>query len=648
MAPGAPERGAGYRLATVAAMLTLLAGTGIGALLLFRSHAPMSDNVARSGPPLTPPPATVAATQTPTYRALVIGINRYAPANGTGWQELQCARPDAEAIGRVLKNEYGFEVRTLLDEQATRSAMVSTLDELATGCGEQDALLIYFAGHGIYDEKLKEGYWIPADARRSAQGRDAKEDWIWNSMLTRLFAAANARHVLVLADSCYSGALFRGDEPLAAHGGGRNWYAHAFGARSRYLITSGGLEPVLDSSSGHSVFAQQVLTFLSSGTREIFSANDLGLHLREKVARMTGQMVQMGPIPIGEHMGGEFVFLRKSAGTPAALLAAQGNDHAGSGAARAPEETGGTAAARQEALRNAASLSQAGATRAAGKVMAAMQQQNPQDPAVQTMAAYLDRIHRQEGRSGLQTLLAQLETQARNRQNGTTPLIRPRVLACLGPLPTAGSAASEGTAALYRILLSAELANRGVARIVERESLASLLQEQQLSLSDLADPRARTTIGKLLPAGLLLLGDLLPTRSGERLALRLVDTETTDVLASFQQDVPADGDLTAICAEMARRMAERLALLRPRQAPVIRVEGTHLRTEFGAFHGGRTNLVYTLMARTPREPAGEYTEQPVGSAVLRTLGEQSSELDATWTAGSAPTRTDNLWIRESP
>lgn len=572
------------------------------------------------------------AVHAPAYRALAIGINNYAPAAGVGWQPLQSARPDAEAVARVLADEYGFDVRTLLDQQATRGAIMNALDELATG-GTDDAVLIYFAGHGYYDEKLKEGYWIPADARRTAaSGRDAKEDWLWNSTLTRLFGASSARHVLVLADACYGGALFRGDQPLSERGN-HGWYEQAFARRSRYLITSGGLEPVLDSGGAHSVFAQQILNYLSGAGRDIFSANDLALALRERVSALTGQMVQMGPLPVSEHAGGEFVFVRKAAG---AQLAAKSAAPAATEAA-----VRGTFATNEQAtLRTALALAQNGAPKAAARLVDDTLKQDGQDRLARTVADYLVRQRDQGSREELRTLIASIEAHGRSRTNAAAA-IRPRVLACIGPNVPPALSAADGADLLYRIALRAELAERTAARVVEREALDKLLQEQNLGSSDLADPRVRTALGKLLPASLLLLGDLLPSPSGDRLFLRLVDTETTAVLASFSATRPADGDVGTFCADLATRVADKIVAARPLQAPVQNCAGTRLQAPFGAFQGGRTGLVFSVAARTGNDGA----EQEFGSATVRSVTDSTCELDATWSA-TAPARTDNLWLRE--
>ncbi|MFZ4394351.1 MAG: caspase family protein [Kiritimatiellia bacterium] len=657
--PPPPERPRTKRwqfLSIGLAIAGVLAATGLVVRSFLRSQPPATASVARAPRPsmVTPVPANpTAASHAPVYRALTIGINSYNADNGAGWQTLQSARPDAESIGRSLSENYGFQVRTLLDAQATRGAIMSALDELATDSGENDAVLVYFAGHGFYDEKLKEGYWIPADARRTANGRDAKEDWLWNSTLTRLFGAANARHVLVLADACYSGALFRGDQPLSVSGN-RNWYERAFARRSRYLISSGGMEPVLDSGSGHSVFAQQVLNYLGTGNLDIFSANDLGLALRERVATLTGQMVQMGPLPVSEHAGGEFVFVRNKASAQFAALPFENTVAAADGLLRAAEASShaATNAARQQVMRDALTLLQAGAPKSAGHLTSIMVQQNAQDQMAQAVAAYIKRSGKQEARDELQALIKKIEecNRARAGDAPKTPAARPRVLACLGPTLPAGLQASENSALLYRVMLSAELGNRGVARIVEREALASVLQEQQISTSDLADPRARMAIRKLLPASLLLLGDLLPTAQGDKLALRLVDSETSDVRATFLADCPAGGDIAAVCADLSGRITERLATLKPLLAPVTQANGAMLRADCGTFQGGRTGLVFTVVARTLRDRANpdDFAEQEVGTATVRAVSDFSSDLEAAWAGGTPPVRTDNLWIQERP
>ena len=61
------------------------------------------------------------------------------------------------------------------------------------------------AGHGLIDRATDTAYWIPSDAPR-----DFQPDWISSDEIMNALKAVNARHVLLIADSCYSGKLLRG------------------------------------------------------------------------------------------------------------------------------------------------------------------------------------------------------------------------------------------------------------------------------------------------------------------------------------------------------------------------------------------------------------------------------------------------------
>ena len=82
--------------------------------------------------------------------------------------------------------------------------VIGELSRLRGQLTANDNLLIYYAGHGILDTYAQEGYWLPIDAE---QGNPS--NWISNSDLTNMVRAIRAKHVMVVADSCYSGTLVR-------------------------------------------------------------------------------------------------------------------------------------------------------------------------------------------------------------------------------------------------------------------------------------------------------------------------------------------------------------------------------------------------------------------------------------------------------
>ena len=482
------------------------------------------------------------------YQALVIGINDYAAANGQGWEKLSTARNDAQALADVLRRQYGFEVTTLLDGAATRAAIMEQLDRLSQ-LGENDAVLIYFAGHGLYDEALGEGFWIPGDARKTAGRRLTKEDWIWNSTVTTIVGASRARHVLIIADSCYGGSLFRGglDEIIAND---TTWYQNALAKPSRFLISSGDLEPVLDSGRQHGVFAETLLQFLEHPDRDVFAATEVGIALRNKVGALTGQMVRTGPLALAGHAGGEFIFIRN--GSSLAALAS-------------PPPAAREFRPELDRLQDAALLANRGAVQSANLLLAEAQAQNPGEPMGDILTAYLDPAAQDQRRASLRALLARIQEQKQeppSAESARAP--RPLVLACLGPAAQGGGSAAEGRALLYRITLRSLLEEQAGVTVVEREALETILQEMELGSSNLADPSAQLQLGRLLPAGFLLMGDVWPDAGRDNLYLRIIDTETSRILASFSRQPDAAAPLLETCRTLAGEIAQ---ILRDKTGP---------------------------------------------------------------------------------
>ncbi|NKB24620.1 MAG: hypothetical protein GKR87_09665 [Kiritimatiellae bacterium] len=141
-----------------------------------------------------------------SYHALVIGISDYAQRDKNGWTPLPVARHDAEAVANILEQKYHFHVQRLFDKEATRDAIFFALQKLQA-LNYMDAVLIYFSGHGDYNQLLDEGFWIPSDARKKSDSFQVIGNWIWNTEITRLVQTSGARHILTLSDACFSGSL---------------------------------------------------------------------------------------------------------------------------------------------------------------------------------------------------------------------------------------------------------------------------------------------------------------------------------------------------------------------------------------------------------------------------------------------------------
>lgn len=246
-----------------------------------------------------------------SYHALVIGNNDYRLL-----PKLKSAVGDAKAVAAVLKQRYGF--KTTLLENADRYAILSALNTLREELTESDNLLIYYAGHGELDRVNNRGHWLPVDAEP-----DSSANWISNIQITDVLNAMAARQVLVVADSCYSGTLTR--TAVASLDAGLSnearlkWIKVMADKRARVVLSSGGVQPVLDQGGGqHSVFAAAFLEVLN-GNADILEGQRLYRAVSERVttsaaAASIEQIPQFAPIKFAGHEAGDFFFVPKKDG----------------------------------------------------------------------------------------------------------------------------------------------------------------------------------------------------------------------------------------------------------------------------------------------------------------------------------------------
>jgi uncharacterized caspase-like protein len=186
---------------------------------------------------------------------------------------------------------------------ATRADIVEALDDYRNRLEPQDNLLIYYAGHGWLDTEADKGFWLPIDAHP-----DKRTQWVSNDTVRDALRALKAKHVLVVADSCFSGTLTRGLTTRSAQRS-RDYLERMARLKARQVLTSGGLEPVADSSgSGHSPFAAALIGVLTAN-RNVLDATSLFGELRRPVALSSEQVPQFADIRLVGHQGGDFLFV---------------------------------------------------------------------------------------------------------------------------------------------------------------------------------------------------------------------------------------------------------------------------------------------------------------------------------------------------
>jgi hypothetical protein len=215
------------------------------------------------------------------------------------WSKLHNAVRDCGDIMTLLTTEYQFDkenVITLFNEMATRENILETFENLQDRLTDDDNLLIYYAGHGYYDEKSELGYWVPVNSRLNKI-----PDFIRNSTIHDYVKTIPSHHTLLIADACYAGSLFAKSRGIVNEDN-----------RSRWAFTSGNIEKVWDGQPGqNSPFARYLLNILRSNRSPRLRADELINTVADLVARNTAQTPVGAPLQNVGDDGGVFTFRRR-------------------------------------------------------------------------------------------------------------------------------------------------------------------------------------------------------------------------------------------------------------------------------------------------------------------------------------------------
>jgi Caspase domain len=231
------------------------------------------------------------------YFALLIGVSQYMD------DRLNLDNPvnDAKKIKKVLTESYNFEPQNaILLENPTRGEIFSALYKLRNEITSNDNLLIFYAGHGYWDEKIRQGYWWPRDANASDPS-----NWLSNSDLREQLRGISSAHTLLVSDACFSGGLFRTRDPSMKMASMD--YQMLYKLPSRRAITSGTLTAVPDNS----VFVEYFLKRLSQNSEQFLPSQQLFNTIRLAIINNSATVPQEGVIAETGDEGGDFIFLKK-------------------------------------------------------------------------------------------------------------------------------------------------------------------------------------------------------------------------------------------------------------------------------------------------------------------------------------------------
>jgi hypothetical protein len=185
-------------------------------------------------------------------------------------------------------------------------------------------------------------------------------------------------------------------------------------------------------------------------------------------------------------------------------------------------------------------------------------------------------------------------------------------LSCIGDCPRPQEAEQYVIAQLSR-----SLSKDGRVSLVEREKIIQVLDELQLSSSDVADQElAPVLLGKLLGARLICAGKIVAIKGDHSLNLRVFETDTSRIVISIAE--PYDEASKAAAMErVARSLVREIKTLYPVQGKIARIKPGEIILNLGTSVGVTPGSTFTVLADAdPVQMEGKtlgYDEKKIGT-----------------------------------
>ena len=208
---------------------------------------------------------------------------------------------DAVKLKLILKNNYNFKdenIFSLFNPEV--SSFKQQFQVLSETIQPEDNLIIFYAGHGIWNEKEKKGYWLLTDAKRNDPNT-----WLPNKEVLTMISNLSSRHTLLITDACFSGSVFKtrsigADAPPAVR--------EMSEKISRVAITSGNDTEVPDQS----VFMKYLIKALNENKEKYLTAQKMFItQIIEAVMTESKTEPRYGTLELAGHVGGDFIFIKK-------------------------------------------------------------------------------------------------------------------------------------------------------------------------------------------------------------------------------------------------------------------------------------------------------------------------------------------------
>ena len=235
--------------------------------------------------------------------ALLVGASNYH----AGWPSLESIPGELDNVETMLQRK-GFVVKRVHDPDSKQLKDAFTSFINSHGYDPNNRLLFFYSGHGFTRMNGKKGYLVPVDA--PDPDKDEKGFLTKALGMNHILSWSRdieAKHVLFLFDSCFSGTVFKQrDRPKPP-----KHITRLTAQPVRQFITAGQAG---ESVPANSTFTPMFIDALKFGVGDLnqdgyVSGTELGLFLQEKVPLHANQSPQFGKIQDYDLSRGDFVFV---------------------------------------------------------------------------------------------------------------------------------------------------------------------------------------------------------------------------------------------------------------------------------------------------------------------------------------------------
>ena len=255
--------------------------------------------LARTEPSLIAKPSkTEMGSAQGVYRVLIIANSDYRDASDN-WQALTTPQDNAQALMRVLRQDYGVDRDNILYcPNASRKKMSQAFVQLDQMVQAQDSLLICYFGHAALDDQ--EQSWVSVDIKNSGDQHLLPNEELYSTLSD---LGAKVKHLLVITSVAFD-KKFLSSKAASAKQKGTAAVTKMNNTRSIRILMADAEEysDKIYKNSGLSKFAYLLLQGLKKG--KIVAASELA-----DAVKKGGVKAYYGTLKGTKDQGGELVFV---------------------------------------------------------------------------------------------------------------------------------------------------------------------------------------------------------------------------------------------------------------------------------------------------------------------------------------------------